>query len=119
MAKSAFNVKRGTFCKFAASYERLAFVRENSGEGKLYKTELRIAIPRAYARSPARRNREPVKHGFPERSFPEEISAPPAKNIPAKRSVASNDETRCSKPFRFTTNSPRAQTEFEIRNARL
>lgn len=34
-----------------------------------------------------------VKHEFPQRSFPEEISAASPKNISAKRSVASNDES--------------------------
>lgn len=79
---------------------------------------MRIAIPHAYVQSPARRNRETVKHEFPERSFPEEISATPPKNILAKRGVASNDELRCGKPFGFIANSLRVQTEFEIRNAR-
>lgn len=61
---------------------------------------MRIAIPRAYVQSPARRNREAVKHEFPQRSFPEEISAASPKNISAKRSVAFNDESRAPPIYR-------------------
>lgn len=101
----------------------MSIIRENGEKGremtKYVKPNANCDSSRICPASPARRNREPVKHEFPERSFPEEISAPPAKNIPAKRSVASNDEPLCSKPFRFTANSLRVQTEFEIRNSRL
>lgn len=70
--------------------------------------------------------REAVKHEFPERPFPEEISTasppPPPRRRLCRKTFRQNAMSRLTMSFadprRFIANSARVQTEFGIRKGR-